>query len=855
MQWEILDLAFRRSTLVLIGDPKQAIYSFRGADVYAYLAAAEVCDPACDVEHELAERPGADRRLRRALLGGPAWSRGHRLLPRSRRSSGRRRRYLRRPELYAPASEDPRSTQGRVDQERVCQVPGVSAIHSARPCLRRHVSAHLLSVDLRRSRGVRPIAGVDRSRRCRSSRAHQPAGERVRDALHESGVPAVVAGGGSVFESTPATEWVRLLTAIDKPTSRRLAATAALTHFVGWSADHVASADDEDWEDLHWRLARWSAVLRGRGVAALLEHVSSAGLPSRVLSLPSGERVSDRSPPHRQAPAFGRCRSEPGTCSRSIAWLRRRIAEAGEDRNDEDRSLRLESDAEAVQVLTIHRSKGLEFPIVYCPYLWDGWERKVQVPVFHDPDDEDALTVDVGGESVGFTRRQQLHIQEQRGESLRLLYVALTRARHQAVVWWAGSYNSGDSPLGRLLFYRDADGVVSSKGGRTPTDEQAWGRLEELARSAAGCIGVESADGHEGATLERSVESSPDLEAAVFDRSFDERWRRTSYSGITAEAHDPRVGSEPDEHLVTDEPSPPAEPVAAERHVTSITQIESADRNYLQSTSLALSAMPGGVEVGSFVHGVLEETDFAAADLDEELRVAIEATSAHRPVALGDRDLLVAGLRTAIDTPLGELVDEMSLRQIRRPDRLDEVTFELPLAGGETPHGSISMVDVAHVFRRHVTEDDQLATYADRLEDPMLARSVRGYLTGSIDLVFRFSGHRLAIVDYKTNRLAPQAEELNAWHYRPEALSREMQRAHYPLQAILYTVALHRYMRWRDPGYEAGDIAGVLYLFLRGMSSPTFPTADGQPCGVWSWRPPTAMVEELSDLFDMGSQK
>ncbi len=273
----------------------------------------------------------------------------------------------------------------------------------------------------------------------------------VRDALGDSGVPAVVAGGGSVFESAPATDWVRLLAAIDRPTSRRLAAAAALTHFVGWNAPRVASAGDEDWEELHWTLARWSAVLRGRGVAALLEQVSSAGLPARVLSLPSGERLLTDLFHIGRLLHSAAVEQNLGPAA-LIAWLRRRISEAGEDRDNEDRSLRLESDAEAVQVLTIHRSKGLEFPIVYCPFLWDGWEMKVGIPVFHDPDNNDVLTIDVGGESLGFARRLQLHQLEQRGEDLRLMYVALTRARHQAVLWWAGSSNSGDSPLGRLLF-------------------------------------------------------------------------------------------------------------------------------------------------------------------------------------------------------------------------------------------------------------------------------------------------------------------------------------------------------------------------------------------------------------------
>jgi exodeoxyribonuclease V beta subunit len=129
-------------------------------------------------------------------------------------------------------------------------------------------------------------------------------------------------------------------------------------------------------------------------------------------------------------------------------------------------------------------------------------------------------------------------------------------------------------------------------------------------------------------------------------------------------------------------------------------------------------------------------------------------------------------------------------------------------------------------------------------------------LTGSIDLVFRFAGHRLAIVDYKTNRLAPPEVELSAWDYRSEAMEAEMHHAHYPLQAMLYTVAFHRYMRWRDPAYDAErDFAGVLYLFIRGMSSASFPQDGSTPCGVWSWRPPQALIDGLSDLFDRGAPK
>ena len=112
---------------------------------------------------------------------------------------------------------------------------------------------------------------------------------------------------------------------------------------------------------------------------------------------------------------------------------------------------------------------------------------------------------------------------------------------------------------------------------------------------------------------------------------------------------------------------------------------------------------------------------------------------------------------------------------------------------------------------------------------------------------------RFLVVDYKTNWLAPEGEPLTAWHYRPEALDAEMQHAHYPLQAALYMVALHRYLHWRLPGYDpATHLGGVAYLFLRGMTGPEAPDVDGTPCGVFAWRAPIPLITGLSDLFAEG---
>ena len=152
--------------------------------------------------------------------------------------------------------------------------------------------------------------------------------------------------------------------------------------------------------------------------------------------------------------------------------------------------------------------------------------------------------------------------------------------------------------------------------------------------------------------------------------------------------------------------------------------------------------------------------------------------------------------------------------------------------------------------------DDPLAGYAERLDDPALRqRAARLPHRQHRPRRARATATRFAVVDYKTNWLGAPGEELTAWHYRPAALAAEMERAHYALQALLYTVALHRYLRWRLPGYDPErNLAGVLYLFLRGMAGPDTPAVDGTPCGVFAWRPPArARRSALSDVLDRGA--
>jgi len=850
IQWRIVRRAFGdgTTTLVLIGDPKQAIYAFRGADVYAYLEAARVAAATSTLDvnwrSDQALVDAYDALFGDAQLGHPGIvyrrvrAAAGNVAPRlsgAPETAALRVRVVHREDPtvgttyngFAPADPAREHIAGDLAADVVSLLDSGAIIEERADdgavCDRRTVSPGDVAVLVRRNRDA----------------------ELVRDALADAGVPAVLAGAGSVFDTQAADEWRRLLEALERPTSASRAGAAALTWFLGWSASEVATASDERWEDLHGRLHRWAHVLRTRGVAALAETIMhSERVPERVLGVTDGERrLTDLR--HIGELLHGAAMEEQLGITALTTWLRHRITDAADELGIEERSRRLESDDAAVQVLTIHRSKGLEFPIVYLPYLWhpSPVTRTGEPVSFHDPDDGDVRKVDVGLEGKSYRAHRSRSLSEQRGEDLRLMYVALTRARHQAVVWWAGTKDCRNSPLGRLVFFRGEDGSIADGGDHSPLDEAAMERFGAIAAGAPGCISVERSTLGRQPWWSPRLDPLPELAAAAFERELDRRWRRTSYSALTAGAHEAVVGSEPEADVVSDEP---AEPVAV------AVPGDAGLDGPLAAPSL-FAAMPGGVRVGTFVHDVLEETDFAAADLSGEIAGHVGRAVARRSVDVGSADAVVAGLRAAIETPLGPLAGGLRLRDVPRADRLDELTFELPLAGGDRAAGEVTTDAIAAVLRRHVAAGDPLAGYADRLAEPELRQAVRGYLTGSIDLVLRLPGAvpRFAVADYKSNWLAAASEELTLGHHRPAALAAEMQRMHYVLQGLLYTVALHRYLRWRLPGYSASEnLAGILYLFLRGMAGAETPFVDGGPCGVFAWRTPGALVEELSDVLD-----
>jgi exodeoxyribonuclease V beta subunit len=807
VQWSIVRTAFHgHTTLVLIGDPKQAIYAFRGADVISYLSASGD-SPA---HATLATNWRSDRGVLSAfetVFGGAALGDGRITVKPVGAAHAQARR---------PGPPFRIRVLGRAGF--TLNKSGLVSITDAREAVTADLAtqvAALLGGDL----APGDVAVLVRTHR---------QGALVQQALSALGLPAVLAGTTSVFGTSAARDWLALLEGLEQPNRGTRIAAAALTGLIGWPAGRLAAASEQDLDDLGTTLRHWAKLVASRGVAALLEAVTATGVPARLLARRTGERhLTDL---RHVGMALHAAAVEGGLgLTAVVEWLRRRIEDAPHDISAE-RSRRLESDADAVQILTVHSSKGLEYPVVFLPFGWDRFVGKPELLRLHDDAGERVL--DIGGPGgPHFREGSRRHQAEEDGEDLRLMYVALTRAACQVVAWWAPTANTRSSALHRFLFGRPAEAENPAARYVVPDDATALAALRALASAD---LTVEQVTPAPAARWAPPPADRPALDAARFRRRLDTGWRRTSYSRLTAGQHDgPGVGSETEAE--DDEVMPPIPDASA--------AAAGAD---LPSP---MAGLPTGAAFGTLLHAVLEGCDFTAPDLP----AALTAEAARHRTAVEPRELALA-LLPALHTPLGPLADQRSLTGFGRGDRLDELEFELPLHGGDDPLSSagLTLSEVGDCLARHLDPADPLASYAARLRSEELGpQLLRGYLTGSIDAVLRLPGPRYLIVDYKSNWLG--ADALTAYHYRPPALAKAMIAAHYPLQALLYAAALHRYLRWRQPGYDpAQHFGGVLYLFLRGMCGPRTPAPGGVPHGVFSWRPPHALVTELSDLLGGG---
>ncbi|MDR7380529.1 UvrD-helicase domain-containing protein [Promicromonospora iranensis] len=815
VQWQVLERAFgadRAQALVLVGDPKQAIYAFRGGDVVAYLDAARGATTRATLgTNWRSDAPLVDTLgvvLRNAALGHEEIV----VHPVTAERAGSR------------LSGAPHPAPVRLRQVLRDGLPQYKGLVKAAPA-REHVAADLAAdvAGLLASGATwdgRPLAAGDVAVLV-SIRAH---GRLVQDALAERGVAAVMAGG-DVFATPAADEWLTLLEALESPHRSGLVRAAALTCFLGRTpADLDAGGEDvtaRDADILHG----WALLARHRGIAALLEVAEEQGLSGRLLARAEGERLLT-DVRHLGQLLHELSVTESLGLTALVAWFRDERRRSGAT----ERPRRLDSDAAAVQIVTVHGSKGLQYPVVYLPFAYDNYARPVDTALYHD--EHGARTIDVSGSGAHWDAHCAAHRAEADGEELRKLYVALTRAQSQVVAWWVPTSSTPTSGLHRLVFGR-VPGTREVPGTQpVKDDDYVTGVLRAL--QALGGPTAELAV-PAAASAPAPADPHPPFGVRELHRAVDTTWRRTSYSGLVQTAADvPSVGSEPETGGTDDEPATPGPDV--EEPVASVAASPLAD-------------LPRGAAFGSLVHAVLEHADPHAPDLRAELLEHVMDQLRWWPVP-ADPVALADALVPLHHTPLGPLADGRTLGEIGLPDRLRELTFELPLSGGDLrgpgPREA-RLGDLAPLVRAHLPADDPLAAYAELLEQPALGdQPLRGYLTGSIDAVLRLPTGRFLVVDYKTNFLGPAVAD-----YSRTRMAEAMLHSHYPLQALLYGAVLHRYLRWRLPGYDPDThLGGALYLFVRGMAGPDTPDADGSPAGVFSWRTPTSLVLALSDLLD-----
>jgi exodeoxyribonuclease V beta subunit len=781
--------------LLLIGDPKQAIYAFRGADVFTYMRAK---DDAAGHQHTLGTNWRSASRLVTAVNS---------LFERARAPFVYEPAIAFQPVAPGPkADAQPFTLDGETPVPFECWVLPVTDDNrarngtlraedareaAARACAGRIAELLDLSAAGRARIGDDPLRARDMAVLVRSHRE----GDRMQQALREVGVASVTLSQDSVFQTAEAEALATVLAAVAEPGDERGLRAALATHLLGRTASELtALADDErDWERTVARFQDYRAAWSARGfMVAFQALLHGEGVAGRLLARADGERCLTNLLQLAELLEVA-AREHPG-----LDGLLRHLAEqrAG-TATDEERLLRLESDEALVQVVTVHKSKGLEYPLVFLPFPWSSGPEPDDGPLlYHDPEDRTAR-LDLGSDARD--AHLELARTEALAERLRLFYVAVTRARHQVVLCW-GPVNQAEGSAPAYLLHGDPDSPVPASRMQDLSEADIRADLEALAQAVPECIAVR--DLPELREGRRARDGSREhLAARDFHGAIERTWRVASYTGLATGAESERpdfdavAAGEPPVDTLAEEPPAVPDPVFR---------------------------MPGGVTVGQCLHSLLEDLDFPAAggpalaEAAERRRRAYGLEGEWQPVM----EHLVTDV---LDTPL-DPGGRLRLRDLTWADRRNEMEFHYPLAplSPGSLRGALAPFD-------HYAEAGRGLTF-----DP-----VRGLMRGFIDLVFRWQG-RYYLVDYKTNHLGERLDD-----YAAPGLAHAMAHHRYDLQYLVYTVALHRYLARRVPGYSYEQhFGGAYYLFLRGMR-PT----HGPAYGVFHDRPPLGVVSALDRLF------
>ncbi|MFI4889366.1 MAG: exodeoxyribonuclease V subunit beta [Steroidobacterales bacterium] len=786
------------AVLFLVGDPKQAIYSFRSADLHVYLRARREATRI----YTLAENQRCTQELLRglnALFGARErifMLDGLDYIP---LVYGRRPRKLLVDQTLARAPLQlwtlPRAADGEPQSKPEARERSASACAAEIARLMAGSEHGLITLD-----GAKLSAGHIAV----LVRTHNE-GRIMREALAAFGVGSVELSQDSLFASAEARDLERVLASILEPTRAPLLRAALATVLMGGTAARIEALSGDDGTLLDWmaRFADYRDAWLGHGIGVMLRRLGvQQKIAERLLSLPLGERRLTNF--LHLGELLQGADVRPASPDVVLRWLQARIAQGT---HDDAAQLRLENDRRLVQIITIHKAKGLEYPLVFCPFLWDGHAGAANGCAdgreYHD--DDGNLVVDFRmlseEDAIDVHRRQA---QDRLAERMRLVYVALTRAVHRCYVV-VGSYarrtahgastrESGNAPLQRL---------VADPGLQPVQIEAAW---SGLAQRAAPDIGISPLPAAPGVPLALPRVPPEAITIADPPSHIPSGWRLGSYSQLI--------------HGASGE-------TAAVDHDLRAMQTQAADTGVPDTVPAEdIVRFPRGLTAGHCIHAVFENADFTrpqgwnaaiAAALRAYPQVPRQGQSAAQLPGM-----LANMLRDVLHTPLP---GGIRLAKLSPERRLVELKFSLPVS-------RITHQGLKRLLAQH-------GVPMPALNFPAL----QGYLNGAIDLVFEAAG-RYWLADWKGNYLGATAV-----HYDAQAMRRAMDEHHYHLQYLLYTVALHRYLQRRVPGFDYDThVGGVLYLFVRGVR-PAWTGADGAAAGVYAHRPPKALVEQLSALM------
>ncbi|MEA5113456.1 MAG: exodeoxyribonuclease V subunit beta [Geobacteraceae bacterium] len=787
--------------LFLIGDPKQAIYSFRGADIFAYLAARE---------HVSTEnRFTMDRNWRST----PEMIGAVNLLFEKCKELPFVFPAIGFPPVAAAREERPLALEGRDPAALQVWFLGreegnakVMSLNAALPRIVRLLAAEVsgLLADGRSGKALLDGRGVLPEDIAVIVRSHDQA-SLVKEAFSQRGIPAVVQTTASIFATREAGEMCRLLAAVVEPSRETAVRSALATAIFGVSGNEIATLleDENAWEERLASFQDYHELWLKRGFMTMFRFLlSREGVRERMLGLQDGERRLTNILHCGEVLHQAAVNDVPGMDALR-AWFGERVSVPPED---EEYQLRLESDEKAVRIVTIHVSKGLEYPIVFCPFSWGGVFETEDAVICHEGY---RMVADLG--SAGFEEHRTAARAEILAENLRLLYVALTRARCRCYLVWGRFRHTQTSAPAYILHY-PPDGkrerVVEELSNvmENIPDAEMIDVLKGLRDQGAGCLQFTvNPEPREGNYQDAwKVPHLPDF--AGFRGSIETDWRVASFTSFAAGHRETAELPDRDQEAVGGKEG-------AGRVVEETLPAEGS-----------IFAFPRGARAGICLHAVFENIRFSAGGNGMEELVAGQL---HRHGFGEEWQVPVSAMvRNVVRTPLGIDGDGFCLGDLAQGEWMSELEFFFPLRFMDAK--KLSQVVRAWDGK---SASGVLPSLADRLE----FSPVRGMVRGFIDMVFRHQG-RYYLVDWKSNHLGNRLED-----YQRDSMSREMELKLYRLQYLLYTVALNRFLAARDPAFSYdAHFGGVLYLFLRGMD----PDRSGN--GIYFDLPPKEMIGELT---------